>query len=308
MAELTWRGKCRPAHPADVQLQTVDVVGNGGWHNRLIQGDRAHVLAGLLPEFAGAVDLIYLDPPFATGGKFSTTAANGTTPQLAYYDVWADEDAYLQWFYETLLLAHGLLADTGSIYVHLAHHIGHYARAVLDEVFGRDCFQNEIIWSYRTGGASRRRFARKHDNIFFYTKSPDHWTFCPQKERSHMMYRYGFRKSDFHTDAETGQQYTLVYARDVWEIPSVGSATAERVGYPTQKPERLLERVLRASSKEGDLVLDCFIGSGTTAVVAQKLGRRWIAADASPIAIETTRKRLLTAVPDVSFTTQTTHT
>lgn len=299
MAELVWRRKTIPLEQPIPPVRTVGVVGNGEWYNRLIEGDRARVLRALRPEFAGKVDLIYIDPPFATGNDF--VAAGGG---MAYRDTWADTDDYLQWFYETLWLARPLLSETGSIYVHLAYHIGHYARIILDEVFGRACFQNEIIWYYRTGGASRRRFARKHDNIFLYTKSPDTWTFSPQRERSYMMHRYGFRKSDFQKDAETGQQYTLVYARDVWEIPSVGSATAERVGYPTQKPERLLERIIRASSNEDDLVLDCFVGSGTTAVVAGKLGRRWIAADASPLAMRTTRARLQEVTPHIPFVVQ----
>lgn len=299
MAELVWQGKRPPVEHPVPPLHTVERVGDGAWHNRLIEGDRALVLRALLPEFAGQVDLIYIDPPFATGNKFAM--ADG---DVAYRDAWPDVDDYLQWFYETLWLTRPLLSETGSIYVHLAYHIGHYARIILDEVFGRECFQNEIIWYYRTGGASRRRFARKHDNIFLYTKSPEVWTFSPQRERSYMMHCYGFRKSDFQVDEETGQQYSLVYARDVWEIPSVGSATGERVGYPTQKPERLLERIIQASSQENDLVLDCFVGSGTTAVVAGKLGRRWITADASPIALQTTRARLQDTTPHIPYLVQ----
>lgn len=293
MVELVWDGKydeagqrVEPVYPGR-RLKTLEKHGDGDWHHRLILGDRKAVLPSLLPTFAGKVGLIYLDPPFATGGDFMVDGV------LAYEDRWATIDQYLVWLYETLVLARGLLHETGSLYLHLAHHAGHYGRALLDEVFGQDCFQNEIIWSYRTGGASRRRFARKHDNIFFYTRSPTTWIFQVQKERSYMLHRYGFRKSDFQLDPETGQQYSLVYARDVWEIPSVGSATSERVGYPTQKPERLLERIISASSRPGDLVLDCFCGSGTTGIVAGKLDRRWIMSDMSATAVETTRQRLL---------------
>jgi site-specific DNA-methyltransferase (adenine-specific) len=301
VAELIWRGKYDAAgqrvqpERISLPLRTIETIGRGGgsWLNRLIEGDRLPVLSALLKDFAGQVDLIYLDPPFATGGQFVMGAASGLKMQPAYCDTWADEDQYLQWLYETLALARDLLKDSGSIYVHLAHHMGQYGRVLLDEVFGRECFQNEIIWSYRTGGASQRRFARKHDNIFFYTKSLSDWTFNPRKERSYMMHRYGYRKSDFQIDSQTGQQFSLVFPRDVWEIPSVGSVTAERVGYPTQKPEHLLERIIRSSSNEGDVVLDCFAGSGTTAVVAEKLGRRWITSDASPVAIKTTRNRLV---------------
>jgi DNA modification methylase len=275
-------------------LQTLEVVGSSSlpWQHRLIWGEKTPVLRALQPEFTESVDLIYLDPPFATGQQFWTTGRWAGTGQPAYTDSWATLDTYLQWFYETLCLARLLLAPTGSIYVHLAHHVGPYARIVMDEVFGRDCFQNEIIWAYRTGGASRRRFARKHDNIFFYTRSPQKWTFNTVQEPSYMMYRYGFKRSHFQTDARTGQQYSMVMARDVWHIPSVGSASSERLGYPTQKPERLLEQIIRASSNENDLILDCFAGSGTTPAVADRLKRRWIAADASPTAIEVMRQRL----------------
>ena len=293
MVELIWEGKYdengqRVALPTcQKSLRTIEKFGTGDPRNRLIHGDRIEVLTSLVPEFSGAVDLVYLDPPFATGSDFRV---NG---KLIYQDQWVDDDQYLRWLYETLVLAYNLLSETGSLYLHLAHHIGHYARALLDEVFGRDCFQNEIIWHYRTGGASRRRFARKHDTIFFYTRSPTDWAFFPQKERSYMQHHYGFRKSDFQIDSDTGQQYSFVFARDVWEIPAVGSATRERVGYPTQKPERLLERIINASSQPGDLVLDCFCGSGTTGVVARNLGRRWIMSDLNLTAIETTRARLL---------------
>lgn len=297
MAELIWKGKYdsdgQRAQPVRTgcHLRTVECLGDG--NNRLIEGDRLRVMGALLPSLAGQVDLIYLDPPFATGHHFMmSSGVSEPRSQIAYDDTWTDEDTYLHWLYETLVLARDLLKDTGSFYLHLAHHVGPYARIIMDEVFGRDCFQNEIIWCYRTGGASRRRFARKHDNIFFYSRSPHVWTFHPQKERSYMQHRYGFRKSAFQLDGQTGQQFSLVYPRDVWDIAAVGSATAERVGYPTQKPEALLERIIRASSNAGDLILDCFVGSGTTAAVAERLGRRWIVADASPLAVHVTYQRL----------------
>lgn len=292
MVELLWQGKydgCGQRNEPERDGYTLHPLATSGAAsgcNRLIVGDRAGVLAALAEEYTGAVDLVYLDPPFATGIDFY---ANG---ELAYRDTWPDEDRYLQWLYETLKLVYDLLSETGSLYLHLGHHIGHYAKAVMDEVFGRACFQNEIIWHYRTGGASRKRFARKHDTIFFYTKSSVNWVFHPQKQRSYMQHRYGFQKSDFEYDAETGAQYSLVYTRDVWMIPAVGSATRERVGYPTQKPEQLLERIIGASSDPGGLVLDCFCGSGTTGVVAERLGRRWIMSDVSELAIQKTQERL----------------
>ena len=304
MAELIWKGKYdkdgKRAAPKRTGrlLNTTAVVGATEGANRLILGDKTDVLPALLGGFSEKVDLIYLDPPFATGSNFFSG------DKLAYRDAWNDEDEYLQWLYETLVLARDLLTPTGSLYLHLAHHMGQYAKILLDEVFGRECFQNEIIWHYRTGGASKRRFARKHDNIFFYTRSPDEWTFHPQKQRSYMMHHYGFRKSDFEVDSVSGVQFSLVYARDVWTIPSVGSATGERVGYPTQKPEQLLERIIRSSSNPGDLVLDCFCGSGTTGVVAGGLGRRWLMSDVSPLAIEKAQNRLLKMEPKPSFLMQ----
>ena len=326
MVELVWDGKYdaqgKRVAPLRVALpfQTVETVNesaqqrqkmldlfakgrNQDWRNRLIWGDKKYVLPSLLPEFAGKVDLIYIDPPFATGADFSLDVEIGENQftknpsmieQKAYRDTWGyGIDSFLQWFYETTAYLYDLLSETGSIYVHLSHHIGQYAKVILDEVFGHDNFQNEIIWLYKTGGATKTRFSRKHDNIFFYTKSSSSWAFNPQKERSYMMHTYGFSKSDFQIDEATGQQYSMVYARDVWDIPSVGSATSERVGYPTQKPEALLERIVKASSNEGDLILDCFCGSGTTASVAEKLGRRWITCDLGRFAIHTARKRLL---------------
>lgn len=257
-----------------------------GWRNKLIWGDNLLVMGALLEKFAGKIDLIYIDPPFATGADFSFKAPIGddgeevfkeksVIEERAYRDTWGGGYAsYLQMIAARLVLAKDLLSETGSIYVHLAHHVGQYVKLIMDEVFGVDRFQNEIIWYYKTGGATKERFSRKHDNIFFYTKSSAKWTFTPQTEKSYMMHKYGFKKSDFKIDEETGLQYSIVYARDVFEIPSVGSATEERVGFDTQKPEALLERIVRASSNAGDLVADFFCGSGTTLAVAEKLGRR----------------------------------
>lgn len=186
-----------------------------------------------------------------------------------------------------------LLSDTGSIYVHCDWHKVQYIRCILDEIFGVENFENEIIWLYKTGGASKTAWAKKHDTILFYSKKHGENVFNLQKERSYMMHKYGFSKSEFKIDPENGLQYTMVYCRDVWDLPSVGSATSERVDYPTQKPEILLERIIKASSNKGDLIFDCFMGSGTTQAVATKLGRRFIGADINLCAIQTTTKRLI---------------
>lgn len=188
---------------------------------------------------------------------------------------------------------HRVLKPTGSFYLHCDPTASHYLKLVLDTIFcsqGGD-FQNEIIWSYKTGGASKKRFARKHDVIFFYTKS-ENWKFNPQKERSYMMHKYGFKKSDFQIDAESGLQYSMVYSRDVLEIPSVGSDSSERLGYPTQKPKLLLERIIRASTDEGDIILDGYCGCGTTIAVSQDLKRQWIGIDITYQSISLILKRL----------------
>jgi site-specific DNA-methyltransferase (adenine-specific) len=189
---------------------------------------------------------------------------------------------------------HRVLKPTGSFYLHCDPTASHYIRLVLDSIFcpKGGSFQNEIIWSYRTGGASPKRFSRKHDVILFYTKSGKKWLFNAQKERSYMMHKYGFSKSDFQIDPENGLQYSMVYSRDVWEIPSIGSDSAERLGYPTQKPEKLLDKIIKASSNEGDVILDAFCGCGTTIAVAHKLNRKWIGIDITYQSISLILKRL----------------
>jgi len=208
----------------------------------------------------------------------------------AYADQW-DPAAYLTMMEGRLRLIHQLLAPDGSLYVHCDWHSMAYLRLLLDEIFGPAQFQNEICWSYRTQGASRRRFGRKHDTLLFYTKGT-RWTFHPQTERSYMRHRYGFAKADFKVD-EQGRQYRDALLRDVWELPALQSSTHENLGYATQKPEALLERIIACSSDPGDLVADFFCGAGTTPAVAQRLGRRWLGCDQSAWAIHTTRKRLL---------------
>lgn len=186
-----------------------------------------------------------------------------------------------------------VLKPTGSFYFHCDPTASHYLKLVIDTVFcgNKGEMQNEIIWSYKTGGASPNRFSRKHDVIFFYTKT-NNYLFNAQKERSYMMHKYGFKKSDFQTDPDNGLQYSMVYSRDVWDIPSIGSDSAERLGYPTQKPESLLSKIILASSNEGDTILDCYCGCGTTINVAQKLNRKWIGIDITYQSISLILKRL----------------
>lgn len=335
MTELVWEGKYdkdgRKVAPLRVSLpfQTVETINesaqerqrmldlfsagrNPEWRNRLIWGDKKYVLPALLDEFAGKVDLIYIDPPFDTGADFSFrvqidgeefTKEPSIIEQKAYRDTWGRGlDSYLQWFYETVMLLRDLLADHGSIYVHLDWNVAHYAKVVLDEVFGTESFQREIIW--RIGWVSgyksaAKNWVRNHDTILFYVKTPGGFVF----NKEYIPYPPGYvRRGEEET---TGKGYPI---EDVWNANpfefalkgddsldsiQIKSFSQEKTGYATQKNESLLKRIIRASSNEGDLVLDCFVGSGTTAAVAEKLGRRWIAADLGRFAIHTTRKRLL---------------
>jgi len=281
-----------------------------GWTNKLIWGNNRLILSSLVNgpmreeiEKQGGLKLIYIDPPFAVGADFSyNIAVNGDSvtkqqsiiEEIAYRDTWGRGiSSYLSMMYERLKLMHQLLAEDGSIYVHCDWRVSNYLKIILDDIFGNNNFQNDIVWFYKTGGATKERWSRKHDTILYYTKSEKDWIFNVQYERSYMMHHYGFKKSDFKIDKDTGLQYSMVICRDVWDLPSVGSATSERLDYITQKPEIFLERIIKASSNEGDLVADFFCGSGTTAAVAEKLGRKWIACDLGRFAIHITRKRMI---------------
>jgi len=236
------------------------------------------------------IDLIYLDPPFFSNKNYEVIFNDGEEIR-SFEDRWKGGiNHYIEWMKERLFELHRVLKDTGSFYLHCDWHASHYLKIICDEIFGYNNFKNEIVWCYKTGGATKRYFARKHDIIFFYTKDQKKYTFNPQKEKSYMMHKYGFKKSNFQED-ERGQ-YSWVFAKDWWEIPSIGSADKQRLGYPTQKPEPLLERIIKASSNNGDLVLDPFCGCGTTIAVAQKLQRKWIGIDVSPTACKLMKNRV----------------
>jgi adenine-specific DNA-methyltransferase len=391
-AELIWDGKYdaagRRVAPLRVALpfQTVETVnesaqdrqrslqygpgfGEEEWRNRLIWGDKKYILPSLLSEFAGQVNLIYIDPPFDTGADFSFMA---TVPghassgddsvsfvkepsiieQKAYRDTWGRGlDSYLNWFYETVVLIYEILHETGSLYVHLDYHVSHYAKVVLDDVFGAENFKNEIVWKRSLPHNDPKKYGAIHDSIMFYSRGETYdfnQQFTEQSEeykKSHYTQRdaggriyrlqslsasglgparrFGdkviappkgthWRFSQDKIDellekglivfTNTGQPNFKRYLdqskgsalQSIWtDVNPLNPQALERLDYPTQKPEALLERIIRASSNEGDTVLDCFVGSGTAAAVAEKLGRRWIACDLSRFAIHTTRKRLL---------------
>jgi len=398
MTELIWDGKYdkdgRKIAPVRLALpfQTVETVNESAqerqksldlfssgrdseWRNRLIWGDKKYVLPSLLPELAGQVNLIYIDPPFDTGADFSFTAAIPDDPeteedessqfikqpsvieQKAYRDTWGRGlDSYLQWFYETAVFLRDLLHETGSIYVHLDWHVSFYAKAVLDEVFGAENFLGEIVWRRANAkGLAFTGYPNNHDVILYFVKSASGFTWnrpfrAHDPEYIKNFYRFvepetgrKFRLSDLTNPnpnrpnltyewkghkrvwrwtrermAEADRKGIIHYSStglasqkryldemegspvdSIWDdaLP-VQAQAAERLGYPTQKPEALLGRIIKASSNANDLVMDCFCGSGTTAAVAEKLGRRWITCDLGRFAIHTTRKRLL-SIPDV---------
>ena len=285
-----------------------------GWMNRLIYGDNLLAMQALLagdaqtglPSLRGKVDLIYIDPPFDSKADYRTKISLPGTDiqqkptvieQFAYADTWEQGTiSYLKMIYPRLQLIRELLSDKGSIYIHIDWHIGPYLKLILDEVFGKENFQNEIIWHYIKGASGNDRFGRKHNTILFYSKS-DLKTF----NRDAIGIPYN---PETLARAQRGEARYNVTAEeledrgknpgDVWiDIPPLQGNSLENTSYATQKPEKLLERIIKASSNEGDLVCDFFGGSGTTAAVAERLGRRWITCDIGKPASLVMRKRFI---------------
>ena len=282
------------------------------WQNLLFHGDNKDVLATLLElGFRGKIDLIYIDPPFKSGadyvrkvelrglknlGKIDEDEAS-LLQQTMYFDIW-NNDTYLQFMYERLILLKELLAEMGSIYVHLDWHVGHYIKLLMDEIFGEENFRNEIVWVY-SGATSpgMNVYARRHEIILWYSKS-EKYTFEPDRirqEYSETSKKMIGKKKIFHHGKEAVTiklSESGKFPEDWIYIPTGIAMANEHLGFQTQKPEALFERIIKASSNSDDLVLDCFIGSGTTARVAQKLGRRWIGCDINKGAIQITSREL----------------
>ena len=284
------------------------------WMNRLIYGDNLLAMQALLagdeatglPSLRGKVDLIYIDPPFDSKADYRTKI---TLPgidieqkptvmeQFAYSDTWQDGTvSYLKMLYPRLVLMQELLSDKGSIYVHVDWHAGCYVKAILDDIWGRDLLKNEIIWCYRQGGRSENNFSQKHDCLYWFSNSKTNWTFNADPIRIPYEGSGGYQTSGkgviingkIYKPNELGK-----IPEDWWDIPAIPPMSNERVGYATQKPEALLERIIKASSNEGDLVCDFFGGSGTTAAVAERLGRCWITTDIGKPATLVMRKRFI---------------
>ena len=359
--ELVWNGKSNEVCNVVLPFQTIEQVDEPrsekemklqpdlfspssgrqqqGWSNKLIWGDNKLILSSLKNgplrdeiEKQGGIKLIYIDPPFDVGADFSMNIEIGddtftkrpnVLEEIAYRDTWGKgADSFITMIYERLILMRDLLAEDGSIYVHCDYRVNSYIRLVLDEVFGKSNFQNEVIWGYRIQGVGKKFWARKHDSLYYYRKG-DNYIFNPEKERN--IYSSPFidtkiepskiqslsdkniikinecienRESLPHNlkDKLFDTHYSEVFVRDVWDCdytkPLI-SGSSEYLGYPTQKPEGLFKRIINSSSNEGDLVADFFSGSGSTAAVAEKLGRKWIASDLGKFAIHTTRKRMI---------------
>lgn len=348
--ELVWNGKTADVCTAVLPFQTLEHVDEPrqetrtqgelfdargrqtqGWTNKLIWGDNKLILSSLKAgalrrqiEDAGGLKLIYIDPPFDVGADFSMDIEIGgetfhkepnLLEQIAYRDTWGrGTDSFIGMIYERLILMRDLLHPSGCIYLHCDWRVNSFIRLAMDEIFGRDNFRNQIVWDYSFRMMDLPNFYnRKHDNIFFYSKS-DTAVFNMPKTQWTKEDLMKSRKQAIHTD-EHGAEWIWMpggkgnsknkmrrvdeilsegkAVSDVWSIGIISSSSSERVAYPTQKPESLVERMIQASSNEGDLVADFFCGSGTTAAVAEKLGRKWICTDLGKFAIHTTRKRLI---------------
>ena len=316
-----------------------------GWSNKLIWGDNKLILSSLkngplrqIIESQGGIKLIYIDPPFDVGADFSMnikvgdesiTKQSNVLEEIAYRDTWGKgNDSFIAMIYERLSLMRDLLADDGSIYVHCDWRVNSYMRLIMDEIFGKDNFQNEIIWCYRGMAVSENHYVRRHDSILFYTKNSGKQTFNWQDITEDLS--ESTKKKYKHID-ENGRYFRL-HGRNIngspiqnntdvniswlekrpdlcridyldeklgtkpkdWIVMDyINVMSDERVDYPTQKPEKLIERIIKASSNENDIVADFFCGSGTTGAVAEKLGRKWIMSDLGKFAIHTTRKRMI---------------
>ena len=304
----------------------------GNFENRtLFHGDNLEFLRAMNSE---SIDLIATDPPFNKNKEFyaaSGSAAEGASFQDRWtwekdvHPTWQDKlkddfpklynviegsnnsygkdmGAFLCFMAVRLLEMKRILKDTGSIYLHCDPTASHYLKELMDAIFGRKNFRNDIIWSYKTGGQSKRWFGKKHDNILFYSKTDD-YVFNLQKERSYNRGGKPYRFKDVEEfEDENGQWYTMAGMRDVWELNAIGRTSKERTGYPTQKPLALYERIIKASSNPDDIVLDPFCGCATTLVAAEKLGRQWVGIDlwdkAKDVVIDRIKKECEVLGPD----------
>lgn len=269
----------------------------------------------LLGEYRGRVRLIYLDPPFGTGDTFEISRSReGGRVRIPAYSDRLSEAEYMTMMQSALELCRELMTEDGTLYLHVDYRMTAYLRVMLDGIFGKKCFVNEIIWAYKSGGRATRHFPRKHDDILVYRKGKRNYfnieaVGVPRgtERRNHMKRHMDDTGRVYYSIRSGGRLYkyyedSLVYPSDVWtDIEHLQQRDPERTGYSTQKPEALLRRIVLSSSEKGDIVADLFSGSGTTAAVASKLDRRWVAVDPSPAALMTLRRRLLNNSSDIGF-------
>jgi DNA modification methylase len=327
-AKLTWDTKPKRApNPKDIEFQTAEVVipnpekaGQLPFSfrdklfgeeeldkqkmNRLIWGDNLLAMQALLAQgYEGKINLIYIDPPFDSKADYShkikidgteMTKEPSVIERLAYKDTWAGgTDSYLDMLYPRLQLMKRLLAPNGSIYVHLDWHVGHYVKVMMDEIFGKENFVNQIIWHYNRWTAESKAYQRMHDMIFWYAKGDDYKYNMQFKEYSEASKKAHEERGFIQRGSFKSMPHEKgVAADDVWTINFPGPS-AERVGFETQKPKALLKKIIEGSSDKDDLVADFFAGSGTTLVVAEKLNRRWIGCELGKVGIQVTRGRLV---------------
>ena len=317
---LNWRGK-RPFTSTQyfpAQLKEVHGEEVEGWRNKIFWGDNLQVMSHLLKEFRGKVDLVYIDPPFDSKADYKKTielkwqqaeSSQTSFEEKQYGDIWTN-DEYLQFMFERLVLIRELLSEAGSIYLHCDWNKSHHLRCLLDEVFGPSNFRNELYWYYYNKMPDSRKgvFPRATDTILWYAKDKSKAIFHPLTEKRDKPVKQLVRKKVDGKminarDEDGNVMYQMSETRvidNVWRLSMLQPADkTENLFYPTQKPEHLIERILLASSKPGDLVFDCFMGSGTTQAVAMKLGRRFIGADINLGAIQTTVKRLTGVADDL---------
>lgn len=321
--ELRWTGKrpyCSTQYfPA--QLRERYGEEKDGWINKIFWGDNLQVMSHMLKEYRGKIQLIYIDPPFDSKADYKkkieikgigkTASDSSSFEEKQYGDIWTN-DEYLQFMYERLILMRELLSDDGCIYVHCDWHKVHHIKCLMDEVFGNTNFVNEIIWHYADymQGNATTSLPKKHDNILFYSKQPSYYyerVKVPLEKpvkRNRVVWNGVTKTLEVARDAEGKiiyDEFSNKYLDSVWEedVLNIGQTSvtrktsSENLGYPTQKPRRILELIIEASSKPGDIVFDCFMGSGTTQATAMRLGRKYIGADINLGAIQTTTKRLL---------------
>jgi site-specific DNA-methyltransferase (adenine-specific) len=310
---LNWKGKhpFRSTHYFPAQLKEVyGKEDENGWINKIFWGDNLQVMSHLLKEYRGQVDFIYIDPPFDSkanykkkikvkGKKYEGDSSSFEEKQ--YTDIWSN-DEYLQFMYERLILLRELMSHSATIAVHCDQSKGHHLRCILDEIFGEKNFLNEIIWDYRRWPTPAPEYQKMHDNIYLYCKKKGAHTFnkqyMPRSEETEKRWK---DKAIVANHDESGNRIPSEFNQEVskgsplnciWNVPIVAPSGHERSGYPTQKPKALIEKLLLGSTNEGDLVFDCFMGSGSAQIAANNLSRRFIGADINLVAVQTATKRL----------------